>query len=294
MIRAALDWAIWPLVVLASLASAHVLLAQDVPPLFVTPIAVGAIAGLVALLERLHPERVGVPRDYPLWQEAAHFVFDFEVGYGVSLAACELVGRGARALLPIPGWPTHWPMALQIFVAVLVYEGTSYWQHRALHVFPRLWRFHALHHSGARLDFTRAVRFHAVDIGTASFVAYAPLVIFAAPDDLFARMGVLLSALGILQHANVRMRTPRWLGKLVCTPAVHRHHHSAVRAEGDTNYGNTVMLFDLLFGTFGDPPRPIPETIGIDGDPVPKDFWGQLLGPLRSSRSPTIHRGRSR
>ena len=130
--------------------------------------------------------------------EAAHFILNFEVGYGLALGACALIERGLRMVQPQPSWPTSWPVILQLVLAVFLYEGLSYWQHRLLHRFPTLWRFHALHHSGARLNLVRAVRFHIVDFATASFTAYLPLVLLGTPEMIITLLAVLVSLLGIL------------------------------------------------------------------------------------------------
>jgi sterol desaturase/sphingolipid hydroxylase (fatty acid hydroxylase superfamily) len=278
-----IDWALWPVLALAPVTLAVVLLDTHMPALLVMPVALTAFAAVVAILERVRPERAEhVKLDLPLWMEAAHFFFSFEVGYGIAIAGATLAGAGLRRALPgLPVWPSAWPMALQVALGVLIFEGTSYWQHRLEHEVPIFWRFHALHHSGARLNAIRAVRFHAVDIGTATFVAYLPMELLGASDRLFTLLGVLLSSLGLLQHTNLRLRTPAWLDALVCTPAVHRHHHSILRAEHDRNYGNTVMLFDWLFGTYARPVRPEgPEVMGIEDDPVPRTFLRQVTDPL--------------
>lgn len=280
--RAAIDYAIWPLLVAVAAVAPQLLLAAGVPALAVTPIGVSGIAAIAAILERARPERdEHVPLDQPLLVEALHFGLGFELGYGLALGASELLARIARHALAVPEWPSAWPLAAQMTLAVLLYEGTSYWQHRLLHRSARLWRFHVLHHAGPRLNFVRAVRFHTVDIATASFVSYFPLVLLGAPDALFTEMGVVLSALGILQHANIRMRTPAWLDAIVCTPAVHRHHHSVRRDENDTNFGNTVMVFDHLFGTYGRPGAEIPEIVGVEGEALPRGFLAQVAAPFR-------------
>jgi sterol desaturase/sphingolipid hydroxylase (fatty acid hydroxylase superfamily) len=277
-LRNALDYAVWPLLLGGSVWAAHAMLELGLPPLGVTPVVVMAFLAVVAVLERIRPERSDYSApDQPLWIEAAHFVFSFELGYGAALLLCEVFSGAARAAVALPAWPSQAPGALQLALAVLLYEGTSYWQHRLIHHIPWLWRFHALHHSGTRLNFLRTARFHAIDIGSAAFVAYLPLVLLGAPDRLFTVLGVLLSALGVLQHANVRMRTPRWLDWLVCTPAVHRHHHSRARRENDSNFGNTVMIFDVLFGTFGRPRPAGPVFVGIENDRVAAGFWGQVF-----------------
>jgi sterol desaturase/sphingolipid hydroxylase (fatty acid hydroxylase superfamily) len=283
------DWALWPVLVASPVMLALRLLGTRLPGPLVMPLALTAFAVVVAVLERVRPERSAhVELDQPLSIEVAHFFFSFEVGYGIASAASMLAGAGLRRLLPgFPAWPAGWPLAVQVALGVLIFEGTSYWQHRLEHEVPIFWRFHALHHSGARLNCIRAVRFHAVDIGTATFVAYVPMELLGASDRLFTVLGVLLSSLGLLQHANLRLRTPAWLDAMVCTPAVHRHHHSIVRAEHDRNYGNTVMLFDWLFGTYARPVRPEgPEVMGIEKDPVPRTFFGQVMDPLFGPRIP--------
>lgn len=280
------DHAVLPLSFLGAYLLTSALQRLGVPNLFVTPILVGPFAGLVAILERARPDRADYkPLELPFLHEAAHFIFNFEFGYGLSLLATALFERWIRMVIPASTWPVHWPLALQLFLAVLCYEGTSYWQHRLLHRVPSLWRFHALHHSGTRLNFLRCVRFHFVDIATAAFVSYVPLAILGAPDDIVTLLAILLSVMGILQHANIRMRSPNWLDRLICTPAVHRHHHSSALHEGDRNFGNSVMLLDMLFGTYGAPNSAGPATVGIENDPVPRDFLGQTLGPFRMRKN---------
>jgi sterol desaturase/sphingolipid hydroxylase (fatty acid hydroxylase superfamily) len=275
------DHLVVPSLIAGPTLAASWLVNRGMPGVAVTILTVGGMTGIAAILERVRPER---PEhrdlDQPLWMEAAHFLLSFELGYGLALGACELVRRALDGHVALPRWPTHWPLAAQLLVGVLIYEGTSYWQHRFLHHSPTFWRFHALHHSGARLNLVRSIRFHAVDLGTAAFVAYLPLVLLSATDELFTVMGVLLSALGVLQHANIRVRTPSWADWLVCTPAVHRHHHSLDRAESGRNFGNTVMIFDVLFGTYGRPRPAGPVATGIDGPPVSRRFWGQIFGPF--------------
>jgi ornithine lipid hydroxylase len=286
MLRRVIDHAIWPLLVALPTLTAIALFDRRVPGGLVTAVVLGAVAAAAWILERVRPERPGHSRpDLPVWMEAAHFLFSFELGYGAAVAMSSVAGGAARRLVPLPHWPSEWPLTLQLALAVLLYEGMSYWQHRLLHA-TSLWRFHALHHSGARLNMPRAIRFHAVDIGTATFVAYLPLVLLDASERLFTVLGVLLGALGVLQHANVRMRTPSWLDAVVCTPSVHRHHHARRRAVADCNYGNTTMLFDWLFGTYRRPERPEgPEEIGIENDTVPATFLRQITSPFERRRA---------
>jgi ornithine lipid hydroxylase len=277
-----IDRLIFPLFIIVPLLSAHALQRAGVHDLLVTPLVIGALIGVTFVLERLRPERPRPERrELSLLLELAHFIFNFELGYGLGLVGIELLQRGLRQAYP-SFWPTGWPVALQLLLAVTLYEGTSYWQHRLFHRRERLWAFHALHHSGSHLDLFRSARFHFVDFSTVSFIAFFPLAVVGTPHSIVTLLAVLVSALGLAHHGNVRQRTPAWLDWLVCTPAVHRRHHSRVRAESDANFGNTLMIFDVLFGTYAAPDPDGPRALGIEG-PLPEGFWAQLWGPFRAA-----------
>ncbi len=279
----ALDYALFPLLAALPVFVAWLLQARGVPNFFVTPLVVGPVAALAVLLERVRPEWPRpAQREIPLMVEAAHFICNFELGYGAALGVMALLERGLRACSPAL-WPSSWPIALQLVLAVLLYEGSSYWQHRWLHRHAAAWPFHVLHHSGGYLEFIRAARFHCVDFFTAAFMAYLPLTVLGTPDGVVTLLAVFVSALGIAQHANIRQRTPRWLDWIVCTPAVHRRHHSRSWRESDCNFGNTVMCWDHLFGSYGAPSAEQPA-MGLEDDPLPAGFWAQMTAPFRSRR----------
>ena len=283
MLRTFADYATFPLLLVGAYVAASLLLSLGVHTLLVTPLVVGPIIAVTWCLERLRPERhQPTERDVPLITEGAHFIFNFEFGYGLALLASLGVETICRASFA-PLWPAAWPLPLQLLLALACYEVTSYWQHRWFHRVPRLWRFHALHHGGGYLDLVRAGRFHFVDFASAAFAAYLPLVILGAPEDVVTLMAVVVSALGLSQHANFRSRSPGWLDWLICTPAVHRRHHAKAFTESDVNFGNTLMIFDVLFGTYAKPDPIGPKEIGSEDDPLPRGFWRQLLTPFRRS-----------
>jgi sterol desaturase/sphingolipid hydroxylase (fatty acid hydroxylase superfamily) len=264
----------------ATLGASYWLLDTKLPSYLITGAVVGPLAAAAAIVEYLRPERAQYQKlDQPLLTDAAHFLFNYHFGYVLALAGCALLTY-VRASV----WPAAWPVPLQIALAAFVAEGISYWQHRLSHRVPWLWRFHVLHHSGERLNIVRAGRFHFVDIGAGAFMVLAPLVVLGAPESIIIWTASLSGMLGILSHSNMRMRTPGWLAWLICTPAVHRHHHSRDSKESNRNFGTTVMVFDVLFGTF-DPPRPDgPQAMGVHDDPTPRaGFWQQVVAPFRGA-----------
>ena len=247
-------------------------------------VPVGALAATAAILERLRPERPDYRQlDLPLRVETAHFFLNYQFGYALALALCTALGSQLEASRVPALWPARLPIGVQIVLAILATEGISYWQHRLFHRVPRLWRFHALHHRGERLNLVRAGRFHFVDVGAGALFLFVPLVLLRAPEGILVWTAATQGAFGVLQHANIRMRTPSWLDGVICTPAVHRYHHSRIAGESDANFGTTVMLFDRLFRTYVRPAAPGPEAVGVENDPLPSGFWRQVVGPFQGA-----------
>lgn len=286
------DHAVVPGLLTAVVVATYLLVAARVQAPLVSVAVIGGAALVAALLERARPERADyVPLDQPLATEVAHYLFNYNLGYGLALAVVALVGLGLDRLAVPVAWPTAAPLPVQVGLAVLLSEGVSYWQHRLCHRWAWLWPFHALHHSGARLNLVRAARFHFVDIGLGSLLFLVPLVALRAPDAVVTWTVVLTGALGVVQHANIRVRSPRVLDRLLCTPAVHRLHHSADLGESDANFGTTIMLFDHLLGTYRPPHGPGPAAVGITDDARPPGFWRQATAPFRRPPAPPSRRG---
>ncbi len=55
------------------------------------------------------------------------------------------------------------PLWLGVVLAIVVADFGFYIAHRLMHASPRLWRFHAVHHSSERLDWLASYRVHPVD-----------------------------------------------------------------------------------------------------------------------------------
>jgi sterol desaturase/sphingolipid hydroxylase (fatty acid hydroxylase superfamily) len=278
-----LDYATPAAFVAVALAATYTLIDHDVPSFLVTTLVTLPLACVAAVLERVRPERPDYEKlDQPFLIDAAHFLIPYQFGYFLAIAGCTGVGHLAERAGFTRVWPQDWPLALQVLAAGLMLEGTSYWQHRLLHRVPLLWRFHALHHSGERLNLLRAGRFHFVDIGLAVFVGLTPLVALGAPEVIITWTVTINGVLGILEHANMRMRTPAGLAYVVCTPAVHRHHHSKSTSESNRNFCTYFTIFDVLFGSFESPRPDGPKAVGIEDDRTPPGFLRQIFAPFRA------------
>jgi len=67
---------------------------------------------------------------------------------------------------------------------------------------------------------------------------------------------------------------------------LHRWHHSKEIQESNNNYGNNLIVFDRLFGTYFHPERQeVPsrhiEEIGLLNPEYPESYLGQLAAPFK-------------
>ncbi len=203
----------------------------------------------------------------------------------VTMAIGAFVGGLLSAWFGSPLWPAAWPLVSQLVLALVVVEFFHYWMHRFEHEWDWLWRVHATHHSAPRLYWLNALRFHFVDSALLNIGFVVPLVALGAPGPVFTLWIVASSVHGICQHANMQIHCGplNWIFSMA---ELHRWHHSRLVRESGTNYGNNLILWDIVFGTrFLPSDRKPPEDIGIANLPAfPMTWWAQLLSPLRWGR----------
>lgn len=188
--------------------------------------------------------------------------------FGVRLAVAWPLSRLSMGLVDASAWPV-WA---QVAVAFFALDFARYWLHRAHHRVPWLWVFHRVHHSTQRLDATAGLRMHVVDLVQLTLV---PVLLFSVLLDTSRWHGwVLPVVLGVgaaadaFQHANLRWdpRHPigRVWGLVFNNPHFHAWHHTA-DGRVDGNYGNTLVIWDRLFGS--DVTREVlPEVYGLSAD----------------------------
>ncbi|MEQ1866312.1 MAG: sterol desaturase family protein [Micropepsaceae bacterium] len=280
--RRVLSYVWWPALFALSAGATYLGVLAGYPVL-VFNLTYVALAVAIAVLERAMPhEPAWLANDGQIVPDIAHTLLN----KGVAQAIVVLVAVMGFAQLVAPvksaWWPHHWPLVAQSALGLVLAEIGLYWKHRLAHEWPPLWRFHAVHHSVTRLWFLNTGRFHLVDTLTGLAVAMPLLLLLGAPNEAMIMVSAITAIAGILTHANVEMRCGV-LNYVFNTPELHRWHHSKVTDEGNRNYGETLMLFDQVFGTFFLPPRRPPIDIGIR-HPMPATFWEQLKAPF--SRAP--------
>ncbi len=110
-------------------------------------------------------------------------------------------------------------------------------------------------------------------------------VALGAPPSVFALWVVAATIHGICQHANMQIRCGplNWIFSMA---ELHRWHHSPLPLESNTNYGQNIILWDIVFGTrFLPSDRRPPRKVGIaDLSGFPMTWWAQLWSPWRWER----------
>jgi sterol desaturase/sphingolipid hydroxylase (fatty acid hydroxylase superfamily) len=192
----------------------------------------------------------------------------------VAIATVALVVAAALPFVPLRAIDIEasLPGSLSVVLAAAVVMLGSYGGHRLMHAVPFLWRFHAVHHSIEHMDWLAAARLHPLDAAFTQACFLLPLFALGYDPGLFAGIAVFVTALGIFQHANVRLRFPfvRWV---LPTPEWHHWHHATDPDAHDTNFG--LPFVDRLFGTAHMPRDRRPDGFGVP-DPVPDGWVGQL------------------
>lgn len=207
----------------------------------------------------------------------------------VQLALPPLVGflfvylliEPARALdLPVASvWPHRWPIWLQAVLMVLAVDLLRYWLHRAAHENDTLWRLHAVHHSVEQLYWLNTARFHPLEKTLQMCLDSLPFLLMAVDERVLSLYYIAYASNGFFQHCNIRLRYGV-LNYIVGSAETHRWHHSRLPLESNANYGNTVIIWDLLFGTWYLPRDRDIDDLGLQDRAYPKTFHGLMRAPF--------------
>jgi sterol desaturase/sphingolipid hydroxylase (fatty acid hydroxylase superfamily) len=253
-----------------------------------TALAVAAYAPVIAVgvaivvLEWRFPEyRAWRPRWSDIRADAA-FMALVQVALPRFLAAVGVIAVAAwmHAYAPSAWWPHEWPLAAQAVLMLLAIDFMRYWLHRACHHYPALWRLHEVHHSPDILYILNVGRFHPFEKALHFCFDTAPFLVLGVAPELIACYFLLYSVNGLFQHSNVRLRYG-WLNYIVGSAETHRWHHARDPRTAACNFGNTTIIWDLVFGTWYLPKQRRVDEIGIMNRAYPKDFLSQMLVPFR-------------
>ena len=278
-----LSWLHYPVVVIGTFALFAWLQSRGASLLVSTYVPVILAAAVVTVLEFAFPHRAE-------WRPGASDVkTDLAFMTVVQLAFPPLMGflftyaliNPTRALnLPIVLlWPHAWPIWVQVLLMILVVDFLRYWLHRAAHENDTLWRLHSVHHSVEQMYWLNTARFHLIEKGMQMTLDSLPFLLMAVDAEVLALYYVAYATNGFFQHCNIELRYG-FLNYVVGSADTHRWHHSRVPRESNANYGNTVIVWDLLFGTWYLPTQRRVEEIGLKDPAYPKSFFRLMRAPF--------------
>lgn len=176
-------------------------------------------------------------------------------------------------------WPHDAPVLIQLCIMLLVAEFFRYWIHRGIHKSRKLWRFHAVHHAADKLYTINVGRFHPFDKALQFIGDSLPFLLLGVSSEVLATYFVLYAVNGFYQHSNTDVRLG-FLNWIIAGPELHRWHHSAKISEGHSNYGNNLIIWDVVFGTRFLPKNRQVDSIGIKNTDWPKGFFLQMSAPF--------------
>lgn len=148
-------------------------------------------------------------------------------------------------------WLVDYPL-LSMALCIVILDMAIYWQHRAAHLVPFLWRLHQVHHSDAQIDVSTAVRFHPLEIALSLVYKGVIIYLFAIPVEAVLLFDILLNASAMFNHTNGKL-SPKLDGvirRFIVTPDMHRIHHSTRFEEANSNFGFFLSCWDRWFGSY--------------------------------------------
>ena len=170
------------------------------------------------------------------------------------------------------------PAVLTLLAAIAAIDFAAYWRHRFEHS-PALWRIHATHHADEAMNWLTLHRKHPLGEALSLAVDLLPALLLGLPVGAIVLASLVRAWWGYLIHADVPW-TLGLLGEVLRSPAAHRLHHIRDEALMGANYGNTITLWDRLFGTWTDPAPYVNCETGIaEGT---RDLAGELLRPFEA------------
>jgi alkylglycerol monooxygenase len=204
---------------------------------FITPILVDAAVAAVRRRKR-----------YRLNDVLANLTLSLLTVVGTALAA----GLTLWVYVRVQSWFTLATLStgslLTWLIGFLTYDFFYYWTHRMHHEIAVLWGVHAVHHSGEDMNYGLAVRQSAFgDLTT--WVFFLPLAIIGVPPEVYLGVAGIQLFYQYFIH-NTYVPALGVLEYILVTPSQHRVHHGRNTQYCDTNYGNILVVWDRLFGSY--------------------------------------------
>lgn len=146
----------------------------------------------------------------------------------------------------IDGIQLNWWTFILLLLGV---DFVFYWVHRWGHQMNIMWAAHSPHHSAEEMNFIVAVR-ASVTQRLASFLFFWVLAVVGfRPVDIYMVVAIHLF-IAFFHHTEIVYKLWRPIEFLFTTPSHHRVHHGVNPQYLDRNFGEFLIIWDRMFGSF--------------------------------------------
>ena len=163
---------------------------------------------------------------------------------------------------------------------LLIFDFFYYWFHRLQHTVPVFWLQHKLHHSDPAVNVTTTMRHHWLEEPLRIFFMTLPMaILFDLTPAYSAAVAFALSFWGFYIHANLAVNMGP-LNRFICSPQVHRLHHSLEPQHQDKNLAAIFSFYDVIFGTYAAPVKGEFPRTGLSSGEQIDTVWKANFGPF--------------
>lgn len=138
---------------------------------------------------------------------------------------------------------------LGFIIVFLLNDFVHYLDHRMQHRVGLLWAIHTAHHSSQEMNALISNRGTFLQLGMFTAPAYLILPLLGASPQVFLIVFFFGNVWGIFNHTEIVKRLGVFEYVLM-TPSNHRVHHGTQMHYLDRNYGQVLVIWDMLFGTY--------------------------------------------
>jgi len=268
IIKTAIRYGLYPFLLLAVVAVIILTIDRGWELKIVAPVASTALLVLLIAVETIFP----MAEEWKMTKRS--FLRDLKyIAAGIATISATRAVFGVLAIYfseHYRGLFSGAPVLPSVVGYLLVFEFLQYWFHRFSHRGQRrLGKFfgdvHLAHHLPDKVYVLMHAVFHPLNAAVTVAILQVPLILLGiSPEAVFAA-NLLIGLQATISHFNVEIRAG-FLNYIFIGTELHRNHHSADLSEAQ-NYGSTLTVWDLVFGTFYYKPSVAPKKLGVD-DPA--------------------------
>jgi len=165
---------------------------------------------------------------------------------------------------------------------VLLFLATDlvwYWYHRFAHEINIFWAAHVVHHQSENFNYTVSARITVFQaVVRCMFWCILPLIGF--PAAMTATFLIIHGMYPFFIHTQALGKWG-WFEKFLVTPTHHSLHHASNPEYLDKNYGDVLIIWDKMFGTFVQKKEDIKIVFGLTKQLNSHSFlWQHFHFPL--------------